>query len=89
MKIKFNSNDFRTDTESLFKTSGCFNGLNKHSNILVISPSGKISIPSSAHDIPLLEDDTEIIVRWPGQWRSDCFHFKAKDYKEYLQKAKQ
>ena len=82
----------RSDIKDLITKSGIFDSMKLvHNPFLVFQVlPGEVEdvvevkivkIPSELLNFP---DDTEVMVQWPGQTRSDFFHFKVINYKEFL-----
>jgi hypothetical protein len=83
----------RSDIADLLTKSGVFDGqkLLHHPFLVfpVISSDGsedvvEVKIAKTPSELLSFPDDTEVMVQWPGQFRSDFFHFKVIDYKRFL-----
>jgi hypothetical protein len=88
--------------DALFTKSGLFGdartvrnfgapGLS-HNPFLVIltdhSPwSIRIEIIRNSQALLSLPDNTPVLAQWPGKYRSDWFHFTARDWREYVERA--
>lgn len=87
MNISIKNEKFRKDAkslEALFGKSGIMQaGGNEHSNIMVIEDidgAPCFSVPASVAEVEAMDDQTVVIVRWPGKFRSDCFQFRLWDW---------
>lgn len=82
----------RSDISDLLTKSGVFDGQKLvHHPFLVfpISNDGsedvvEVKVVKTPSELLSFPDDTEVMVQWPGQHRSDFFHFKVIDYKNFL-----
>lgn len=87
--MEIQTQGFRSDLNDFFKLSGVMQGDNKHSNIIVLEVVNDklvlVEIPKeSMASLLNRPDDTIIIARWPGKWRSDCFRFSVGQWKEWM-----
>lgn len=84
MTLKFIG--FRKDLKDLFAVSGLLvpGKKLKDSELMVITPSGEVKVLDSIRDLDQESDDTDVLLRWPGKWTSDTFHFTVKEYKDWV-----
>lgn len=81
----------RSDCTDLFIKSGIFESDKlPHTPFLVFrideknpDPTVEVILVKSAADLLTWQDDTQVMVQWPGQWRSDFFHFTVGDYRKF------
>ena len=79
----------RSECIDLFIKSGIFDASKlPHTPFLAFrvnenteDPTVEIVLVKSAADLLTWPDDTQVMVQWPGQWRSDFFHFKVGEYR--------
>jgi hypothetical protein len=78
----------RSDLDNFFKSSGIFGSTKlSHTPFLVFVPNGEkieVVIEQYAKDLLNYPDGTKVMAQWPGQWRSDFFHFTIGDYRRHL-----
>lgn len=86
----------RSDAVDLFTKSGIFKGQKlDHHPFLAFIPTKvmdgnveidhlEVKIIKTSTEMLQLPDETDIMVQWPGQYRSDFFRFKVGDYKNFL-----
>lgn len=90
----------RSDVGDLFIKSGIFNGQKLvHHPFLVYTIRSQanpddsndvqhivqVNIAKTPQEMLAFADDCEVMVQWPGQYRSDFFHFKVGDYRKFIQ----
>lgn len=57
--------------------------------VFVVDPVSQIlrvEIVKTVRDLMFYDDQTPVMLQWPGQWRSDWFHFKVIDLREHLKR---
>ena len=85
----------RSDIKDLLTKSGVFDGHKlTHNPFLVFtvkpgSDSGDtlvdVILAKTPAELLAFPDDCEVMVQWPGQHRSDFFHFKVIDFKNFME----
>lgn len=90
--------------EALFMKSGLFGDPThimergapdlKHAPFLVVSVSPeatviRIEIIRNARALLDLSDDVGVLAQWPGEHRSDWFHFSVGDFRSYVARAQE
>lgn len=76
----------RKDTKDLFTLAPSFRpgaGKLKH-NPFIVFDSGAVSVIDDLPTLMLFPDETQVMVQWPGQWRSDFFTFTVGDVRKAL-----
>lgn len=86
--LAFADGSFRHDLEDFFKLSGWLDDDNKHSNLMAIEfvegvPT--LGFPRPAQNVLEMPEDTIVIARWPGKWRSDVFNFSLMQFRAWLE----
>jgi len=78
---------FRGPGENLFELT-CIRhyGRKTHDRFIIIRSDRTVEVVDNTSDLFNYPDDTNIIYRWQGQWRSDYFHFTLKEFKDYIKK---
>lgn len=82
----------RSDIADLLTKSGVFDGqklVHHPFLVFVVTNDGtqdmvEVKIAKTPSELLIYPDDCEVMVQWPGQFRSDFFHFKVVDYKTFL-----
>lgn len=80
----------RTDVDSYFTLSGVFEAerLN-HTPLLVFSTeedSVRVTIVDDSRELLSMDDSTQVMGQWRGEWRSDFFQFTVGQYRQYVNK---
>jgi hypothetical protein len=78
----------RTDVDSYFRLSGVFDAerLN-HTPLLVFSAENEtvqVLLLDDPRELLSLDDGTQVMGQWRGEWRSDFFQFTVGQYRQYV-----
>lgn len=76
--------------DALFEKSGLFSEgfVLKHNPYLayVFDPATRrlaVQVITNTADLSVLPPETPVMAQWPGQWRSDWFHFTVSEWIDY------
>jgi len=78
----------RTDVDSYFKLSRVFDAEHlNHTPLLVFSIENdtvRVSLVHNPTELLSMEDDTQVMGQWRGEWRSDFFRFSVGQYRQFV-----
>lgn len=83
MKFK---DHFRTNLEDYFKLSGIRELKKLNHTPFIVFSDGEVGLCDNIIDLLKFNDDVEVLGQWKGNCRSDFFHFKVLDLKDYINK---
>jgi hypothetical protein len=83
----------RTDVDSYFALSGVFEAERlTHTPLLVFSQeedSVRVTLVDNSRKLLLMDDSTQVMGQWRGEYRSDFFQFTVGQYRQYVNEKDQ
>lgn len=82
--MKFKEENFRSDNDRLFELSDVLSASKLNHTPFIIFNGDKVELVRNGYDLLEYPPDTEVMVQWRGEWRSDFFHFTCRQLHIWL-----